>query len=115
MITMPMKIIITFVSCLFLSACSLFTINDIKQGAEIVRLYDEYKNIENCQFVGEVIGTEGHWYNYLFISNRDLTQGAVNDMKNRARKLGADTVHVHTNMFFTTSVTILGQAYDCRK
>ena len=80
-----------------------------------MRLYDDYTAVKTCQFVSEVIGTEGHWYNYLFISNRDLTQGAVNDLKNRTYASGANAVHVHTNMFFTTSVTILGQAYLCSK
>ena len=34
----------------------------------------------DCRYLGEVIGSEGHWYTYLFISNRKLTQGALNDM-----------------------------------
>jgi len=51
--------------------------------------------------MGEVIGTEGHWYNYLFMSNKNITQGALNDIKNQAQKLGAKAVHIHSNMFFT--------------
>jgi len=100
-------------SCLTLSACSLIATNEIAQGAENVRLFDDYKQVDNCQFIAEVIGTQGHWYDYLFISNRNLTQGAVNDLKNEARKVAANAVHVHTNMGFATSVTILGQAYHC--
>ncbi len=108
-----MKKILTYLSCFLLSSCSLITINAIQQDANSVRVFEDYSSVEDCQFIHEVIGTEGHWYNYLFISNRDLTQGALNDLKNRARALGGNAVHVHTNMFFSTSVTMLGQAYSC--
>lgn len=108
-----MKKMLPYFCCFLLTSCSLISTNVIQQDASDVRLFEDYSPVENCQFVSEVIGTEGHWYNYLFISNRDLTQGAVNDLKNQAHDLGANTVHVHTNMFFSTSVTILGQAYLC--
>ncbi len=77
-------------------------------------MYEDYPQVESCNYVSEVIGTEGSWYNYLFISNKDLTQGAVNDLKNSVLALNANTVHTHTNMGFATSVTILGQAYHCK-
>jgi hypothetical protein len=99
--------------CLTLSACSLTETNQIEQGAETVRLFEDYQQVQHCQFISEVIGTQGHWYDYLFISNRNLTQGAINSLKNEARKVSANAVHVHTNMAFSTSVTLLGQAYNC--
>jgi Domain of unknown function (DUF4156) len=67
----------------------------------------------NCRYLGEIIGTEGHWYNYLFISNRKLTQGALNDLYNRANSKGANVVFISDNISFTTSVTFYGQAYHC--
>ena len=99
----------------FLPACSLLEINKIKPGDEAVRLYadTEIELIRSCTFIDEVIGSQGHWYDYLLISNRNLTQGAINDLKSQARALGANSVHIHTNMAFQTSVTILGQAYKC--
>lgn len=102
-----------FISCLSLSACSLIEVNKIEQGAESVRLFDEYQQVKNCQFITEVIGTQGHWYDYLFISNKDLTQGALNNLKNEAKKVTANAVHLHSNMGFSTSVTLMGQAYRC--
>lgn len=66
----------------------------------------------NCTHLGEVIGGEGDWYTWLFISNANLTQDALNDMKNLAHAMGADTVIVYRNIGFATSVTLLGQAYD---
>jgi uncharacterized protein YbjQ (UPF0145 family) len=85
----------------------------IKSGDETVRLYSDTEQIKDCTFIDEVIGTQGHWYDFIFISNKNLTQGAINDLKSQARALGANSVHVHTNMAFQTSVTILGQAYEC--
>ena len=96
-----------------LSSCSFLEVNKIKPGNEVVRLYSDEEKVRNCTFINEVIGTQGHWYDYLFISNKNLTQGAINDLKSQARELGANSVHIHTNMAFKTSVTILGQAYRC--
>jgi hypothetical protein len=63
--------------------------------------------------LGEVIGSQGHWYDYLFISNADLTQGALNDIYNKADKLGANVVTINDHIPFATSVTFYGQAYAC--
>lgn len=105
--------IIPIVLVILLSSCSVLEIKKIKAGDENVRLYSEVENIENCTFIDEVIGTQGHWYDYLLISNKNLTLGAINDLKSQARAVGANSVHVHTNMAFKTSVTLLGQAYKC--
>lgn len=66
-----------------------------------------------CRYLGEVIGSEGHWYTYLFISNVHLTQGALNDIYNKANELGANVVFISDDLGFTTSVTFYGQAYNC--
>jgi hypothetical protein len=87
---------------------------------KLVRLIQKYElkivagdNVPDCRYLGEVIGSEGHCYNYLFISNRKLTQGALNDMYNRANTLGANIVYISYDVPFTTSVTFYGQAYYC--
>jgi len=66
-----------------------------------------------CEYLGEVVGSEGHWYTYLFISNSDLTQGALNDIYNKANDLGANVVFISDDISFATSVTFYGQAYHC--
>lgn len=93
----------------------MIEIKKIKPGDETVRIYSDENMVRNCRFIDEVIGTQGHWYDYLLISNKNLTQGAINDIKTQAKDIGADSVHVHTNMAFKTSVTILGQAYVCHE
>lgn len=66
-----------------------------------------------CEFIGEVIGSEGHWYSYWFVSNTLLVQGAINDLKNSASVKGGNVVIVYDDIDFTSSVTLLGQAYKC--
>ena len=66
-----------------------------------------------CEYLGSLISSYGHWYNYLFISNTKLTQGAIDDMINKANQAGANVVYI-TNIDFGSSVTFIGQAHDCR-
>ena len=85
---------------------------------EAVRLifYNEpglAKNLPQCAYLGPIVSSYGRWFNYLFISNADLTQGAIDDMYNEANKIGANVVYINDNIDFTTSVTLLGQAYRC--
>ncbi|MBC7005886.1 DUF4156 domain-containing protein, partial [Photobacterium sp. BZF1] len=53
-------------------------------------------------------------YNYWFISDRDLTQGALNQLRNQAAALGANTVSLYSPPDFSTSVTLIGNAYYCQ-
>ncbi len=70
-------------------------------------------NAGSCKYLGPLVSSEGHWYSYLFISNEDLTYGAINDMINKANRAGANVVYINNNIDFSTSVTLLGQAYNC--
>lgn len=117
-ISMPIYLVLALV--ITLTACT--NIIRSTEESDQVRLYflkdtvasNALKEFEReCSLVGEVIGSEGHWYTYLFISNTHLTQGALNDLRNKARAMGADTVVVYRQPSFTTSVTFLGQGYRC--
>ena len=70
-------------------------------------------DINDCKYLGTLVSSQGHWYDYLLISNTDLTHGAINDMYNKANKIGANAVYINNNIDFATSVTLLGQAYAC--
>ena len=98
-----MKSCIKFSACLLaaliLSSCS--PDNMKKPDNKPVRLI--FKNelgivaadsTPECSYLGEVIGSEGHWYTYLFVSNTDLTQGAINQIYNKANDLGANVVFI---------------------
>lgn len=67
----------------------------------------------DCRYLGPVVSSDGHWYNYLFISNTNLTLGAISDMQNKANAMGANVIYINDNIDFATSVTLLGQAYRC--
>ena len=118
---MNLKLTITSILVVLLSSCT--NIIRTSEDSEVVRLYFLKNVIDNsvitdfekdCRHIGEVIGSEGHWYTYLFISNTNLTQGALNDMKNNAHATGANAVIVYDYISsFKTSVTFLGQAYRC--
>ena len=95
----------------FSCACSVATLNPEAQHVEIA---SEPLSLNRCKYLGEVTGSEGHWYTYLFLANRTMVQAAVDDLRNRAAAIGADTVFIRENTDFVTSVTLLGLAYRCR-
>jgi hypothetical protein len=87
----------------------------VRPEAEPIRITFDMEQVRRCTSLGEVVGSEGHWYSAWLIDNEVLATAALNDLRNRAHAKGADTVFVpnHT-MLFATSVTILGQAYRCK-
>ncbi len=86
----------------------------LEESAREVRILYSMTPPPDCRLIGDIVGSAGHWYSYLFITNANLSLGALNDIKNKARKLGGNTVRVVSNREFVTSVTLIGQAYDCR-
>lgn len=75
--------------------------------------YHGVLDVSQCQYKGEVTGSEGHWYSYLFFPNDTLVQGAINDLKSNAIALKANTVLFTLPQDFATSVTLLGTTYHC--
>lgn len=84
----------------------------LAQQVELRR--DSHVDVSSCQWRGEVTGSEGRWYSSIFYSNDTLAQGAINDIKNNAARLGADTVLLLSPLDFQTSVTLIGSAYQCQ-
>jgi len=103
-----------FTPLFFISSCSLLSTHQIHEKSQQVNVVTSYDQVKNCQFVGELVGTEGKWYNYFFISNRELTTASMNDLKNQANTIGASHVYIKEKMEFATSVTFIGQAYSCK-
>lgn len=85
---------------------------------------------KSCKFLGQVVGNQGNFFTGDFTSNRNLEEGAMNDMKNKAVKLGANYVQlVNSRAGITgsmsgdrdfisghsaqTNITNLGNAYHC--
>lgn len=108
-----MKLLMTGLLSLFLlSGCQLTT-QPMSHESETIALHYNDSAAQDCTEVGTVTGSEGHWYTFFFISNKDLMIAAVNDVKNEAQTLGANTVVLQNPMTFNTSVTLLGSAYTC--
>ena len=82
--------------------------------AESVRIVFNNDDVSKCQFIGEVTGSRGYWYNYLFISNEDMIRDALIDLRNKTYHAGGNTIKLtDQHIKFTTSVTFWGQAYSC--
>lgn len=103
---------------LLLSACSANNLNPYAKRIEIV---SEAPDRDNCEYYGEVYGSQGNWFTGGFTSNENLTIGARNELRNAAMELGADIVFLQeskaTNGFDssgTTNVTVVGKAFRCK-
>ncbi|MGL6258090.1 DUF4156 domain-containing protein [Vibrio sp. WXL210] len=87
----------------------------LNQYAEEIEIrLDSKFTPDGCQWLGDVTGSEGHWYSYLFFPNDTMVRGAVNDLRNNALALGADTVFMMSPQDFVTSFTVFGVAYRCQ-
>lgn len=105
----------TKITCLLfalglLSACSAIP---VQKEAESIQLYWVAPDLAGCEFKGEIVGSQGSWYDFWLTSNASLTHGALSDLKNSALARGGNVVVVFRFQDFATSVTFLGQAYDC--
>ncbi|WP_298627912.1 DUF4156 domain-containing protein [uncultured Legionella sp.] len=89
---------------------------------------------KGCKYLGQVVGNQGNFFTGEYTSNRNLEEGAMNDLRNKANQLGANYVRLITNRAGVTgsmggsfnqqggymsgssaqtNVTNLGNAYRC--
>lgn len=113
-----MKILFLISVSVVLSACAA---KQTLPGAEHVELVNDLPDKEKCQFVGEVVGSQGNWFTGDLTSNKNLVIGARNELRNEAFKLGANVVYIqdlkNTNAYGslgTTNTTGVGKAYKCK-
>lgn len=84
---------------------------------------------KGCKYVGQVVGNQGNFFTGAWTPNKNLEEGAMNDLKNQASKMGANYIQLVTTragntgsvnsnygggMSSQTNVTNLGNAYACR-
>lgn len=89
------------------------TAQPLIKEAETVKVMLTHKPAIECTYLGEVIGSQGQWYDFMFTPNTELVQGAINDMKNQTLALGGNTIYISQELSFVTSETLLGQAFRC--
>jgi cytochrome P450 len=85
----------------------------VLEEARPIQLYFNSPDLSACQFRGEVVGSQGSWYDFWLTSDPDLVNGAFNEIKNDALSKQANVVSMVPPIAFGTSVTFFGQAYDC--
>jgi hypothetical protein len=85
-------------------------------GARVVTIYNPPTG--QCQMLGTVTGQGGGAFGGAYISNDDLINYAMNDMRNKAAAMGATHVQSSPPQLgqadgTTTTATVIGTAYWC--
>jgi len=103
-------------SFILLSLIGCSNTNVLEPNASKVRIYNTVENKTECTYLGDVIGSEGALYNFLFISNHDLTMGARNDLRNKTHALGGNIIEIENdNLRYQTSTLYVGNVYHCKE
>ena len=97
----------------------------LRPGAESI-IVSRHPAPKTCRFRGSVQGEQGGAFDGPFTSNKNLAQGAMNDLKNNALDVGANYVVIedthagetisgddHGLSGQQTDVTHIGNAYAC--
>ncbi|MEZ7226376.1 DUF4156 domain-containing protein [Alteromonas sp. DY56-G5] len=106
-----------------ITAC---TSKPLDPNASLVRLTTIEPQSE-CQFLGDITGSQGDFFTGEFTSNEDLETGARHDLKNQAHKMGGNVIFIlteragQTGSFHRdlggssvqTNVTLSGNVYFC--
>ncbi len=75
-----------------------------------------------CQYISSITGNQGNFVSGAVTSNKNLEQGAMNDLRNKAANLGANYVQMlgnrsgvtgHNGGQRQTNVIYTGNAYKC--
>ena len=97
---------------LLLTSCA----HTLEESAASVDVYYSLAERTNCDYIGDVIGSDGNFLTFLFISNVDLTQGALNDIRHKALVMGGDSVFILLpQLDYGTTTTFVGSVYRCHK
>ncbi len=110
----------TIATGLSLAACASISANP--NAAKVI--ISPNKPPHACRYVGQVVGNQGNLFTGIWTSNKNLEQGAMNDLKNKAARLGGNYVQMITNRagmssgsfeggLAQTNVTETGNVYRC--
>ena len=111
-----MKKILVLCLSFFISSCSSIPNTPDSEHVRLIfnKEFDHAASkVSGCRYLGIVVGSEGHWYDYLFLSNEYMTYAALDDLRKAGHALGANFIYVDGDIDFNTSVTFYGQAYHC--
>lgn len=85
-----MKYLLMILVGIMLTACS-GAITSLNSDAKSVRIV-AIQPTNDCQYLGEVYGSQLQNKDGEKLTKSQLTEGAINDTKNKAKALGGDTV-----------------------
>ena len=99
--------------------CSPLPLNPNAARVELVHQVDP-----SCQYLGDVVGSQGNFFTGSYTTDANLEIGAINDIKNKAAQLGANKILLLDNHpgisaenrgSTQTNMTYAGGAYLCAK
>ncbi|MEF1325992.1 DUF4156 domain-containing protein, partial [Vibrio owensii] len=64
-----------------LTGCVTFPTQESEQ---VKVIWDDVNAIANCQHLGTVMGSEGHFYDYWLHADKDMVWGTLNQMRIKA-------------------------------
>ncbi|MDD9177665.1 MULTISPECIES: DUF4156 domain-containing protein [Aliivibrio] len=99
-------------SSMILTGCVTFP---TQESEKVDVIWDEVEVVKDCQRLGIVFGSEGHFYDYWLHADKDMVWGTLNQMRIKAAALGADTLYLYQSLDFSSSVTMFGNAYLCKQ
>lgn len=99
-------------SSMILTGCVTFP---TQESEKVAVIWDEVEVVKDCQRMGIVFGSEGHFYDYWLHADKDMVWGTLNQMRKKAADLGADTLYLYQSLNFLSSVTMFGNAYLCEQ
>jgi len=104
--------------CICLVSLAGCAAKSIAPGARAVQLVNQVPS--NCQFLGEVVGSQGNWWTDDVTSTKNKMVGARNELRNQAFAMGATHVQVMESRntqsdvsFDVTNTTVVGNAFRC--
>ena len=116
------KIVAVAIVSILFSGCAAIPLDP--QAHRIIASPNPAPN--GCKYLGQIVGNQGNFFTGSYTSNPHLEEGSMNDMKNKANRLGANYIQTITNRASITgsigrfsgrseqtNVTNVGNAYKC--
>jgi hypothetical protein len=106
-----------FVAGALLVGCAALPVSEEARGIELV---NDKPDMSKCKFLGEVTGSQGNWITGDLTPNKNLIEGARNQLRNEAYQLGGNVVYVQGvsnngswGSLGLDNSTIIGKTYKC--
>jgi hypothetical protein len=106
--------------------CAVASIAFVSSGCETEELSSEGASVvasrnapaAECSNVGHFVGYDGGWWEGSFITNDDLIEGAMNDLRNQVARAGGNYVQhdpptLGQDDGTTTTAMVTGSGFHC--